>query len=327
MLAIGYVLQRTILDRSLRSGVLMPILATFGLSIVIQNLLLRAVLARRALARRQRRVADHRELADHQRSSRSRRSARSRSPSRSACSAACTSSCTRTRYGSMMRATAQDVGHGGARRASTRARVYAWATAIAVATAALAGLFLAHPLDVRPDGRADAADLRVRGRRDRRPRVAVGDARRRDRARRRRRRSARRSTRNTRSSRAISCSWPCSPAPRRHARLRRRDGHDRGRRRQAGAARARPPLVAALGRRPPPPWPSRSCSRSSRVRSARTSILDLTTLLILVAHGRRCGTPSPASAAWSRSASRRSSASAPTARSGSCNHGMNPYRR
>jgi branched-chain amino acid transport system permease protein len=41
MLLIGYALQRTVLDRSLRSGILTPLLATFGLSIAIQNLLLR----------------------------------------------------------------------------------------------------------------------------------------------------------------------------------------------------------------------------------------------------------------------------------------------
>ena len=41
MLALGYLLQRTVLDRSLRSGVLVPLLATFGLSIVIQNVLLK----------------------------------------------------------------------------------------------------------------------------------------------------------------------------------------------------------------------------------------------------------------------------------------------
>src|SRR5205814_8937992 len=40
MLVIGYVLQRPILERSLRSGILVPLLTTFGLSIVIQNLLL-----------------------------------------------------------------------------------------------------------------------------------------------------------------------------------------------------------------------------------------------------------------------------------------------
>ncbi len=40
MLIAGYVLQRGLLERSLRSGVLIPLLTTFGLSIVIQNLLL-----------------------------------------------------------------------------------------------------------------------------------------------------------------------------------------------------------------------------------------------------------------------------------------------
>jgi branched-chain amino acid transport system permease protein len=40
MIALGYVLHLTVLERSLKSGVLTPLLATFGLSIVIQNLLL-----------------------------------------------------------------------------------------------------------------------------------------------------------------------------------------------------------------------------------------------------------------------------------------------
>jgi len=40
MLVVGYVLQIAVLDRSLRSSVLTPLLATFGLSVVIQNLLL-----------------------------------------------------------------------------------------------------------------------------------------------------------------------------------------------------------------------------------------------------------------------------------------------
>ena len=39
MLLLGYVLQRTLLERSLRSGLLVPLLTTFGLSIVIQNVL------------------------------------------------------------------------------------------------------------------------------------------------------------------------------------------------------------------------------------------------------------------------------------------------
>jgi len=40
MIALGYVLQLTILQRALKAGILTPLLATFGLSIVIQNLLL-----------------------------------------------------------------------------------------------------------------------------------------------------------------------------------------------------------------------------------------------------------------------------------------------
>src|SRR5207245_3266107 len=39
MILLGYVLQLTVLERSLKAGILTPLLATFGLSIVIQNLL------------------------------------------------------------------------------------------------------------------------------------------------------------------------------------------------------------------------------------------------------------------------------------------------
>jgi branched-subunit amino acid ABC-type transport system permease component len=39
MIVLGYVLQLTILERSLKAGILTPLLATFGLSIVVQNLL------------------------------------------------------------------------------------------------------------------------------------------------------------------------------------------------------------------------------------------------------------------------------------------------
>jgi len=42
MAAVGWLLQRGILERSLRSGVLAPLLATFGLSIAIENLLFEA---------------------------------------------------------------------------------------------------------------------------------------------------------------------------------------------------------------------------------------------------------------------------------------------
>src|SRR4051812_10321259 len=37
MLVVGYLLQRTVLARSLRGGPLTPLLTTFGLAIVIQN--------------------------------------------------------------------------------------------------------------------------------------------------------------------------------------------------------------------------------------------------------------------------------------------------
>ncbi|MDX3663090.1 branched-chain amino acid ABC transporter permease [Streptomyces sp. ID05-26A] len=40
MLVVGYLLQRTVLARSLKGGALVPLLTTFGLSIVIQNALL-----------------------------------------------------------------------------------------------------------------------------------------------------------------------------------------------------------------------------------------------------------------------------------------------
>ena len=40
MVVLGYILQLTILERALKGGLLTPLLATFGLSIVIQNLLL-----------------------------------------------------------------------------------------------------------------------------------------------------------------------------------------------------------------------------------------------------------------------------------------------
>ena len=42
MAAAGWILQRGILERSLRSGMLVPLLATFGLSIALQNLLFEA---------------------------------------------------------------------------------------------------------------------------------------------------------------------------------------------------------------------------------------------------------------------------------------------
>jgi branched-chain amino acid transport system permease protein len=40
MFVVGYVLHRLLLERSLRSGILIPLLTTFGLAVVIQNVLL-----------------------------------------------------------------------------------------------------------------------------------------------------------------------------------------------------------------------------------------------------------------------------------------------
>jgi branched-chain amino acid transport system permease protein len=140
MLAIGYVLQRTILDRSLRAGMLTPILATFGLAIAIQNILLRQF------------SPDVRSLGG---SAGSLTTASWRITAQLSISAigALTLGVAiavvgglhlflhRTRFGSMMRATAQDVDSAELVGINSRS-VYAWATAIAVATAALGGLFL-----------------------------------------------------------------------------------------------------------------------------------------------------------------------------------------
>jgi branched-chain amino acid transport system permease protein len=141
MLALGYVLQRTVLDRSLRSGVLVPLLATFGLSIVIQNVLLKKF------------SPDVRSLGGQ-------------------AGAIATSSwqitseisipwigvaavgvaagilgglqlfLSRTQSGRRMRATAQDPDTAELVGIDSR-NVYAWGTALAVAIAAVAGLFLA----------------------------------------------------------------------------------------------------------------------------------------------------------------------------------------
>jgi branched-chain amino acid transport system permease protein len=140
MLAIGYALQRTILDRSLRAGMLTPILATFGLAIAIQNILLRQF------------SPDVKSLGG---SAGALTTASWRITGQLSISAigALTLAVAvavvgglhlflhRTRFGSMMRATAQDVDSAELVGINSRS-VYAWATAIAVATAALGGLFL-----------------------------------------------------------------------------------------------------------------------------------------------------------------------------------------
>ena len=141
MAALGYLLQRTVLARSLRSGTLIPLLTTFGLSIVIQNGLLQAF------------SADVHSLGPQ---------------AGSIATASLTISSqlsvpyfglitmlvavvllgglqtvlARTAFGREMRATASDPDTAGL-VGIPAASVYGKATAIAVATAALAGTFLA----------------------------------------------------------------------------------------------------------------------------------------------------------------------------------------
>jgi branched-chain amino acid transport system permease protein len=141
MLVLGYLLQRTVLDRSLRAGILTPLLATFGLSIVLQNLLLIAF------------SPDVRSLGGSagQITTASFRLTQDISISALgvtilavalAVVASLNLFLSRTRAGWIMRATAQDPDAAELVGVDSRA-VYARATAIAVAIAALGGLFLA----------------------------------------------------------------------------------------------------------------------------------------------------------------------------------------
>ena len=141
MLAVGYLLQRTVLERSLRAGILTPLLATFGLSIVLQNLLLIAFSPDvRSLGGSAGRISTASFQLSHD-------------ISISALGAVILAVAVvvvaglhvflaRTRAGWVMRATAQDPDAAELIGVDSRA-VYARATAIAVAIAALGGFFLA----------------------------------------------------------------------------------------------------------------------------------------------------------------------------------------
>jgi branched-chain amino acid transport system permease protein len=141
MLVIGYVLQRTILERSLRSGILVPLLTTFGLSIVIQNLLL------------QKFSPDVRSLGGQAGAIATDSWRLTGKISISAIGALVLGTAivilgglqlflSKTQMGRQMRATAQDPDAAELVGVDSRA-VYARATAIAVAVAAVAGMFLA----------------------------------------------------------------------------------------------------------------------------------------------------------------------------------------
>jgi branched-chain amino acid transport system permease protein len=141
MLVLGYLLQRTVLERSLRSGILIPLLTTFGLSIVIQNLL------------QERFSPDVRSLGGNAGQITTASWKITDQISISALGAlilvvaivvlgALQLYLARTASGRAMRATAQDADT--AELVGINARsVYARATAIAVVTAGLAGMFLA----------------------------------------------------------------------------------------------------------------------------------------------------------------------------------------
>jgi branched-chain amino acid transport system permease protein len=141
MIVLGYVLQLTILERSLKSGILTPLLATFGLSIVIQNLLLITF------------SPDVRSLGGEAGDVTTSSWQVTNGLSVSALGivilvvavlvfGALQLFLSRTRAGWMMRATAEDADAAELAGIDSRG-VYARATALAVAIAALGGLFLA----------------------------------------------------------------------------------------------------------------------------------------------------------------------------------------
>ena len=141
MIALGYVLQLTVLERSLKSGILTPLLATFGLSIVIQNLLLITF------------SPDVRSLGGNAGAVTTSSWQITSGLSVSALGVvilvvavvvfgALQLFLSRTRAGWMMRATAEDADAAELVGINSRG-VYARATALAVAVAALGGLFLA----------------------------------------------------------------------------------------------------------------------------------------------------------------------------------------
>src|SRR4051812_23462991 len=141
MLVFGYLLQKTMLTRSLRGGPLIPLLATFGLSIVIQNGLLQVFSADvRSLGGQAGPIAHASWKVTDQLSI----------PVLGVVVLATAVAVLgglqlvlrRTGFGREMRATAQDADTAGLVGVPSSA-VYARVTAIAVATATLAGMFLA----------------------------------------------------------------------------------------------------------------------------------------------------------------------------------------
>ena len=141
MLVLGYLLHRTVLARSLRSGPLTPLLTTFGVSIVIQNALLQIFSPD---------VHSLGSLTGSLSTSSWRLTSQLSLPYLGILTLAVAVlllgalqfTLQRTGFGREMRATAQDP-EAAALVGVPASSVYARATAIAVATAALAGAFLA----------------------------------------------------------------------------------------------------------------------------------------------------------------------------------------
>lgn len=141
MLVFGYVLQLTLLERSLRAGPLVPLLTTFGLAIVIQNMLLQVFSPDvQSLGSSAGDITTVSWQINDQLSI----------PGLGVLILATAIAVlgglqlflSRTRLGREMRATAQDPDTAQLVGINSRA-VYARATALAVATAAIAGLFVA----------------------------------------------------------------------------------------------------------------------------------------------------------------------------------------
>jgi branched-chain amino acid transport system permease protein len=138
MAAVGYALQRGLLDRALRGGELAPLLVTFGLAVVLQNLLLEGFSADTerldigGLSTASIRIADGLSIGWF--------------PLLAAVVgmviiAALGQFLARTRTGRAMRATSDDQEAARLMGIDNR-RLYATATAIALATVAVAGVFL-----------------------------------------------------------------------------------------------------------------------------------------------------------------------------------------
>ncbi len=183
MAVIGWALQRLVLERSARGGLLVPVLSTFGLSIILDNLLFQGF------------GADTRSLAPYigDLSYDSWTLSDDISIGKLAALTMLVAIAllggietflNRTLIGRAIRATAEDPDTVGLVGVNAR-RVNAIAAAIALATVAIAGAFLGMRATFDPYAGAPSTHLRLRGLGDRRGGVALGHAGWRHRARRR----------------------------------------------------------------------------------------------------------------------------------------------